>query len=177
MISENEKLVDEYIAFVAETSSKFEKIGDLSVNNEITPEKVNYALSLYYDVCLMLNSEYQRLKIEKTALELEYEELYAQWFSESKQILLEENSSKSAKPALKEIEQQLKVMHKNDYFVWQRKLLSAEMKCEHYIRMREILNKFDSILTNLAVNLRSELRALNIEGRANARQKFMPIRG
>ena len=42
--------------------------------------------------------------------------------------------------------------------------------------MRETLNKFDNVLTNLAVNLRSELRALNIEDRANARQKFAPIR-
>ena len=63
-----------------------------------------------------------------------------------------------------------------DYFAWQRKLVQAEMKCDHYIRMRETLNKFDNVLTNLAVNLRSELRALNIEDRANARQKFAPIR-
>lgn len=176
MTEENEKLIDEYIAFVQSTSKKYEQIGELASGNEVTPNKVNYALSMYYDTCRMLNDEYQRVKVEKTALELEYEELYAAWFQEAKEQLMAETSTRSAKPALKEIEQQLKVTHKMDYFAWQRKLAQAEMKCDHYIRMRETLNKFDNVLTNLAVNLRSELRALNIEDRANARQKFAPIR-
>lgn len=176
MTEENEKLIDEYITFVQSTSKKFESIGELATGNEVTPERVHYAMSMYYDTCRMLNEEYQRVKVEKTALELEYEDLYANWFQEAKEQLMAETSSRSAKPALKEIEQQLKITHKMDYFAWQRKLVQAEMKCDHYIRMRETLNKFDNILTNLAVGLRSELRALNIEDRANARQKFTPIR-
>ena len=73
MTEENEKLIDEYIAFVQSTSKKYEQIGELASGNEVTPNKVNYALSMYYDTCRMLNDEYQRVKIEKTALELEYE--------------------------------------------------------------------------------------------------------
>jgi len=176
MTKENEALIDEYIAFVQSTSKKYEQIGEIATGNEVTPGRVNYALSMYYDTCRMLNEEYQRVKVEKAALELEYEDLYAQWFHEAKELLMAENTGKSTKPALKEIEQQVKVTHKMDYFAWQRKLLQAEMKCDHYIRMRETLNKFDNVLTNLAVNLRSELRALNIEDRANARQKYAPIR-
>ena len=176
MTEENEKLIDEYIAFVQSTSKKFESIGELATGNEVTPERVHYAMSMYYDTCRMLNEEYQRVKVEKTALELEYEDLYANWSQEAKEQLMADTSTRSATPALKEIEQQLKITHKMDYFAWQRKLIQAEMKCDHYIRMRETLNKFDNILTNLAVGLRSELRALNIEDRANARQKFTPIR-
>lgn len=176
MTKENEVLIDEYIAFVQSTSKKYEQIGEIATGNEVTPGRVNYALSMYYDTCRMLNEEYQRVKVEKAALELEYEDLYAQWFQQAKELLMAENTGKSAKPALKEIEQQVKVTHRMDYFAWQRKLLQAEMKCDHYIRMRETLNKFDNVLTNLAVNLRSELRALNIEDRANARQKYAPIR-
>ena len=176
MQESNERLVDDYVAFVTRTSKKYERIGDIATGNEITPDKVNYALSMYYDVCRMLNEEYQRVKVEKTALEIEYDEIYAGWFQEAKTLLVQENASKSTKPSLKEIEQQVKSSHHIEYYEWQRTLAQAEMKCEHYIRMRETLNKFDSILTNLAVNLRSELRALNIEDRANARQKYTPIR-
>lgn len=176
MKEENEKLIDEYIAYVMSVSKNLEEIGDIATGNEVTPERLNWALSKYYDTGRGLNDEYQRVKVEKAALELEYEELYSSWFQEAKESLMAENEGKTAKPALKEIEQRLKVDHKEEYFEWQRTLIKAEMKCDNYIRMRELLNKYDSILTTLAMGLRSELRSLNIENRANARAKFAPIR-
>jgi hypothetical protein len=45
-------------------------------------------------------------------------------------------------------------------------MIAAEAKCEFFIRLRETLNKYDSILVGLAASMRSELRALNIEDRA-----------
>ena len=46
MTEENEKLIDEYIAFVQSTSKKFESIGELATGNEVTPERVHYAMSM-----------------------------------------------------------------------------------------------------------------------------------
>ena len=169
-----QNLVDEYVEFVMKSMKDFEKIGNLIQGSEIPPARVNYALSMYYDTCLALNTEYQRWKIQKLNAELEYDAIYADWFAEAKAILVAENSSKSAKPALKEIEQQVKTDHKEEYYSWQRKLTSLEAKCDFYIRLREILNKYDNVLTNLAMSLRSELRALNIESRANVRNQFSP---
>jgi hypothetical protein len=158
--------VEEYIQFVSENIEKFESIGDLIRLNEVPADKVFKAMANYYNVCLALNAEYQRTKVVKLDVEIEYEAKYSEWFQEAKAILYLANEEKKAKPALKEIEQQIIAMHRLDYFVWKKRLTSAEAKCEFFIRLREILNKYDSILVGLAASMRSELRALNIEDRA-----------
>jgi hypothetical protein len=105
----------------------------------------------------------------KVDAEIEHEAQYAEWFQEAKTALYSANEEKKAKPALKEIEQQIIAAHRLDYFVWKRRLAGAEAKCDFFIRLRETLNKYDGILTGLAASMRSELRALNIEDRAENR--------
>jgi hypothetical protein len=158
--------IGDYIKFVTDNLSKFESIGDLIRLNEIPIDKIFKAMANYYNVCLALHAEYQRSKIEKLDFEIEYEAKYAEWFQEAKASLYHANEEKRAKPALKEIEQQIISTHKLDYFVWKRRIASAEAKCDFFIRLRETLNKYDGILTGLASSMRSELRALNIEDRA-----------
>jgi hypothetical protein len=158
--------IEDYVKFISENIKKFESIGDLIRLNEVPVDKVFKALANYYNVCLALHAEYQRLKIEKLDIEIEYEAKYAEWFQEAKASLYYANEEKKAKPALKEIEQQIIASHKLDYFVQKRRLAAAEAKCEFFIRLRETLNKYDGILTGLAASMRSELRALSIENRA-----------
>jgi hypothetical protein len=159
-------MVEEYIAFVEKNVREFKKIGDLVRQDEVAIDKVFKAMANYYTVCLALNQEYQRFKIERVDLELQFEALYADWFQEAKQSLYALNEEKKSKPALKEIEQQIIAAHRLDYFVWKRRIASAEAKCDFFIRLRETLNKYDSILTGLAASMRAELRALSIEDRA-----------
>lgn len=161
-----ETMVEDYILFVQENIAKFQDIGQLIRQNEVVLDKVFKAMANYYNVCISLNQEYQRLKIEKVNLEIEYESIYADWFHEAKLALYSATEEKRAKPALKEIEQQIVSTHRIDYFVWKRRLASAEAKCDFFIRLRETLNKYDGILTGLAASMRSELRALSIEDRA-----------
>jgi len=167
------QFVEDYIKFVTEELSKFESIGDLIRMGEVPIDKVYKAMANYYNVCLALSAEYQHAKIEKLDVEIEYEAKYAEWFQEAKSSLYLDNVEKKAKPALKEIEQQIIAVHKVDYFVWKRKLANAEAKCEFFTRLRETLNKYDGILVGLATSMRSELRALSIENRAeNTAQRF-----
>jgi hypothetical protein len=161
-----ENMVEEYILFVQENIERFKDIGQLIRQDEVAIDKVFKAMANYFNVCISLNQEYQRLKIQKVNLEIEYESLYADWFQEAKTALYSENEKKKAKPALKEIDQQIVAVHRLDYFVWKKRLASAEAKCDFFIRLRETLNKYDGILTGLASSMRSELRALNIEDRA-----------
>jgi hypothetical protein len=158
--------VEDYIKFVSEEIAKFESIGDLIRMNEVPVDKVFRAMANYYNICLALNQEYQRFKIECVDLELQFEALYSDWFQEAKTAMYSVNGDKKTKPALKEIEQQIIVSHKLDYFVWKKRLANAETKCEFFIRLRETLSKYDGILTGLAASMRSELRALSIEDRA-----------
>ena len=160
------EFIEDYVKFVTENLEKFKSVGDLIRMNEIPIDKVFKAMANYYPVCLALHAEYQRAKIEKLDTEIEYEAKYADWFQEAKSSLYYANEEKKAKPALKEIEQHIITSHKLDYFVWKKRLISAEAKCEFFIRLRETLNKYDSILTGLASSMRSDLRALNIEDRA-----------
>jgi hypothetical protein len=164
-----ENLVENYILFVQENIAKFKDIGQLIRQDEVAIDKVFKAMANYYNVCISLNQEYQRYKIEKVDLEIEYEAEYAEWFQEAKNALYSVNEQKKAKPALKEIEQQIIATHKFDYFIWKKRLASAEAKCDFFIRLRETLNKYDGILTGLAASMRSELRALGIEDRAEDR--------
>jgi hypothetical protein len=164
-----ESIVEDYVLFVQENIVKFKDIGQLIRQDEVAIDKVFKAMANYYNVCLSLNQEYQRLKIEKVNLEIEYEAQYAGWFQEAKTTLYSVNEAKKAKPALKEIEQQIITAHRFDYFIWKKRLASAEAKCDFFIRLRETLNKYDGILTGLAASMRSELRALSIEDRAENR--------
>ena len=165
------QFIEDYVRFVSEELKKFQDIGNLVRRDEIAIDKVFKAMANFYNVCLALNSEYQRAKIEKIDLEIEYEAVYADWFLESKQYLYLQNDEKKAKPALKEIEQQIIASHKIEYFNWKRKLASIEAKCDFFLRIRETLNKYDGILTSLAQAMRSELRALSIEDRAESRSE------
>jgi hypothetical protein len=164
-----ENMVEDYVLFVQENIAKFEGIGRLIRRDEVAIDKVFKAMADYYNVCVSLNQEYQRFKIEKVDLEIEYEAKYAEWFQEAKTALYSVNEQKRAKPALKEIEQQIIAEHRFDYFVWKKRLASAEAKCDFFIRMRETLNKYDGILTGLASSMRCELRALSIVDRAEGR--------
>jgi hypothetical protein len=164
-----ESMVEDYILFVQKSVEKFRSIGQLIRQDEVAIDKVFKAMANYFNVCLALNSEYQRLRIEKVDIEIEYEAQYADWFTEAKQSLYIQNDEKKAKPALKEIEQQIITTHKLDYFIWKKRLAKADAKCDFFIRLRETLNKYDGILTGLASSMRSELRALNIEDRAENR--------
>jgi hypothetical protein len=165
-VDKTSDLVEEYVQFVSESLKKFESVGDLIRMNEVPADKVFKAMANYYNVCLALNAEYQRAKVTKLDIEIEYEAKYAEWFQEAKAALYLANEEKRAKPALKEIEQQIISTHKLDYFVWKKRLAVADAKCDFFIRLRETLNKYDGILTGLASSMRSELRALNIEERA-----------
>lgn len=158
--------IQEYIKFISDNISRFEKIGDLIRDGSVPLDKVYKALANYYNVCLSLNSLYQQVKIEKVDMEISYEEIYAQWFQEAKESLYSVNADKKAKPALKEIEQHIIAAHKIDYFVWKRKLAQVDAKCDFFIRLRETLYKYDGILTALASSMRCEMRALSIEDRA-----------
>jgi hypothetical protein len=165
------KYVEDYIKFVTDELAKFQNLGDLIRRDEVAIDKVFKAMANYYNICLALNQEYQRSKIEKIDLEIEYEAQYADWFQEAKNSLYIQNDEKKAKPALKEIEQQIITSHKIDYFFVKRRLAKAEARCEFFVRLRETLNKYDGILTGLAQSMRSELRALGIEDRAENRNE------
>lgn len=168
---ENKKIIENYIKFVQENIEKFGEIGKLIRTNEVPVDLVYKALAKYYDVSLMLNTEYQRVKIEKEMLVLEYDQWYADRFEVAKSEVLSETEAKKTKPSLKEYEMRVKTKFALEYASFTRRVTQAECECDFFIRLRDTLNKYDSILVTLSANMRSEMKSLSIENRAESRQR------
>jgi len=163
----NTGVVERYIAFVEKTIGQFREMGSLLREDEVDTPSLNKALASYYDVSLSLNSEYQRQKIEHSQLELDYQQWYDEKFTEAKRAVLNEYAnSKSIKPSVKEFEVQLRSENQAAWREWQDRLTELDARVQFLLRLRELLNKYDNILSTLSYNIRSEMKSLSIEGRA-----------
>ena len=165
----NEK-VNSYIEFVNDMIEKYKKIGELidPDSNTVTPEKINSALSLYYNVNLALCAEYQRAKIQYEAMSIDFQNWKDKNFEEAKATVLAEYEDKKIKPSVTEFETRARTLHEAEYSLRTMELQEAESRMRFLLRMLETLNKFDSILTAISYNMRSELKALSLDDRMNA---------
>ena len=169
----NEKLtekVDSYIAFVNNMIDKYKKIGELidTDSQTVTPEKINSALSLYYNVSLALIAEYQRAKITYEAMSIDFQNWKDKNFEEAKATVLAEYEDKKIKPSVTEFETRARTLHEAEYSLRNMELQEAESRMRFLLRMLDTLNKYDSILTAISYNMRSELKALSLDDRMNA---------
>ena len=169
----NEKLtekVDSYIAFVNDMIDKYKKIGELidTDSQTVTSEKINSALSLYYNVSLALIAEYQRAKITYEAMSIDFQNWKDKNFEEAKATVLAEYEDKKIKPSVTEFETRARILHEEEYAYRTMELQEAESRMRFLLRMLDTLNKYDSILTAISYNMRSELKALSLDDRMNA---------
>ena len=176
----NEKQIEDYINFVQETTAEFSEIGNLinEDRGEVSPLKLNRALAQFYNISLALNSEYQRQKINHLALTTDYQEWYDNAFVRAKEKVIESYSggNKTIKPSIKEFETTLRVDNRKEWKEWELKVKTSEAKVRFLLKLRETLNRYDSILTTISYNMRSEMRALSIEDRSNAKTENTRIR-
>lgn len=174
---ETSKLVENYIDYVQKTIQEFSEVGELIINNEISPLKLNNSLAKFYSISLALNAEYQRQKINHSILETEYQLWYDEKFIESKRkVISEYENSRSIKPSVKEFEIELRRSYRDEWRDWDLLLKESEAKTQFLLRLRETLNKYDNILTTISNNMRSEMRSLSIESRSNKNLDNVPLR-
>lgn len=165
-----DKTVKEYIAYVEEMVSNYRKIGDLvdNASDTITPQKINTALSQYYNMSLAICAEYQRQKIQYEALKLEFDIWQDTIFEEAKRQVLAEYSETKIKPSVKEFETRARMNHLEEYKEKNFELTRAESRMRFMLRMLDTINKYDNILTAISYNMRSEMKALSLDDRMNA---------
>lgn len=164
-----ESTVDRYVAFVEKMISEYRKIGDLiDDHNEVTPARVNTALSMYYNISLALIAEYQRQKIKFETLNIEYKEWEDEKFQEAKENVINSYQERKIKPSVKEFETQMRTDNKVEYKRRTLELVEAESRMRFLLRLLNNLNRYDSILTTISYNARSEMRALSLDDRMNA---------
>lgn len=164
-----ENTIERYVSFVDKMIKEYQKIGDLiDEHNEVTPARVNTALSMYYKISTALIAEYQRQKIKYEALSIEYKEWEDQKFQDAKEKVIDTYQEKKIKPSVKEFETQMRIDNKVEYKQKTLELVEAESKMRFLLRLLENLNRYDSILTTISYNSRSEMRALSLDDRMNA---------
>lgn len=159
-------LVDTYVSYVEETIRKFGKTAKLIHKEEIRPQELNYSLASYLEVNIGLIAEFQRAIAEKVDFESQYEEWWDKKFSEKRKEMVAETSSKG-KIAVKEIDVEVRLAYPEEYQVWETKHQELTAKVNFLERLVELYKKYDSVLTTLSSNMRSELRSLNLESRMN----------
>jgi hypothetical protein len=164
--------VENYIAYVQRMLSRFKETGDLIRENDVAVDKINKALAGFYNVSLALSAEYQRAKIEEKNLQLEFESKWDTWFSDARTLIrsMYKGGDKTIKPAVKEYEIQARMSNRDEYDEYQSKITVAEAKTQFLLRLRETLNKMDSILVTLSANMRTEMKSLSIETRGQESQ-------
>ena len=171
MTEQLNKKVNNYIEFVNDMIDKYKKIGELIDTNTqtVTPERINSALSLYYNVSLALIAEYQRAKINYEAMSIDFQNWKDRNFEEAKAtVLAEYENNTKIKPSVTEFETRARTLHEAEYSLKSMELNEAESRMRFLLRMLDTLNKFDSILTAISYNMRSELKALSLDERMNA---------
>ena len=171
-------MVEDYVQFVQEVIEKYSKHSQLINQNSdtITPQTLNYVLAQYMPTNTALIAEYQRAKIENTQLLLQYEEWYDEKFVQVRQSMIDESEAKTAKISVKEIETQLRVETRAEYYYWQKRLKKAEFQERFLLRLVDQYKKFDMILTTISRNMQSEMLALSIENRMNQTGKENKVR-
>lgn len=164
--------IDYYINFVEEQIRKYRDKSKLIISKDIQPYLVNKTLAEYQDINLMLNAEYERAKTKFVEIQDAFQEWWDEVFLKAREYLnpLDRPATKWA--SIKEIEAYTRHNNKEQFRIWKRKLNDVDARMSFIKRLLDQWKKFDGILTTLSTNMRSELRALSIENRANDDRKI-----
>ncbi len=165
----SEKIVVQYMSYVDEMIKAHRQIGDIiNEKNEVTPQRINTALALYYKVHTTVIAEYQRQKIKYEAKALEYKAWEDERFQEAKKVVIDSYEEKKIKPSITEFQVQLRLSNKEEYQKRNLELIELEARMRFMLRLLEGLNRYDSILTTMSYNSRSEMKSLSLDERMNA---------
>lgn len=163
-------ITERYIKFVDDMIQSYNKIGNLinSESGEITPEKINTALALYYNTSLALIAEYQRQKINFEAETLEFKAWEDEKFEEAKHSVFADYEDTKIKPSVKEFETRMRRINKDEWLERSMVLTESQSKMRFLLRMMDTLQRFDNILTTISYNMRAEMKSLSLDSRMNA---------
>jgi hypothetical protein len=175
------QIIENYIQFVQETIEKYKQNVDLVGNGYLTPDMINEALANYSAVLFSLTAEYQRIKAQTYEKRLQFDSWWDEKFVETRRELNDTSLPASKWLSKQEIESEVRYRYKEEYQEWKRSLFELEHKESFYRQMLDNWKKIDNILTNLSLNMRSELKSLSLEDRANSKlngvdkaQSFVP---
>ena len=166
----NEKLMNDYISYVTDTINKCKKMGDLidDIQDAVTPQRLNTALAMYFNISSWLIAEYQRQKITYETTKREFDAWRDDLFEQAKKQVIYEYAETKIKPSVTEFETRARHMRKDEYQARLAELETSESRMRFLLRMTDLMKSYDSILTTLSSNMRQEMRTLSLDSRMNA---------
>jgi len=166
----NESMMEKYVAYVSEIVNRCSKMGDLvdEIQNAVTPQKLNTALAMYFNISSWLIAEYQRQKIAYESEKRSFSMWWDEQFEKAKKQVLLEYAETKVKPSVTEFETRARLMNQGEYYMLQAKVDTSEARMRFLLRMTDLLKSYDSILTTLSSNMRQEMRTLSLDNRMNA---------
>lgn len=158
----SETCEESFIDFVLKSIDDYKKYSDELNSNirEVSPQTVQYLLSIYQSTKFGLLAETQRRKSNYRQLNRQFKSWWNTKLSDSKKLLTVDGKKF---PAVKDYTVKAEEDNKIDYTEWQDKLQDAEDKYEFIKLLRDDWNSFQFILQILNSNMCSELRSLNID--------------
>lgn len=166
----NEQLMNQYVTYVTDTIAKCKKMGDLidDMQDQVTPQRLNTALAMYFNVSTWLIAEYQRQKICYEITKREFDAWKDDIFEQAKKQVIYEYAETKVKPSVTEFETRARHMNRDEYQQKLADLETAESRMRFLLRMTDLMKSYDSILTTLSSNMRQEMRTLSLDNRMNA---------
>lgn len=165
------KTEKDFTEYVQSMISKFSKNAQLIVDGEVSPKDLNRALAEYQSLNIALIGMYQKVKIEKSMAEIEYQKWYDNSFIKARNELNEDLESKKIKISVTEIETLVRNKNEKDYYEWQNSKILLEHKEAFILRLVEQFKKWDSILIAISNNMRQEMRTLDIYSKLDSDHK------
>lgn len=143
-----------------------QSVGNMIVNDEITPEKLNETLANYWQVSRYLITLYESVSLEYEQMKLDYDCWYAETFIDCK-ATLNEDRSKSKFASTSEIHQFLVANNIEEYRKKQNVLITAEKRRSFYAKLLDNWKANSQMIIQISQNMRTELLSLSTERKAN----------
>ncbi len=154
--------VQEYMVEVQTAISQLKEIGSLrSSTNTISPETINSHLSNSYNYYKVIVSEYERKKYEHEMRKTNFQIWWDEKFIEVRNKLNDgRTASKFASKS--EIDSQTRVDNKEKFSELNDELIKSDYILATYRRIMMKFPDFENNLRTLSVNMRSEMKNLNL---------------
>lgn len=166
----NNSIVEQYVKYVSDIIGKCDKMGNLidELEGAVTPQRLNTALAMYFDISSWLIAEYQRQKIVYEAEKREFDLWKDEIFEQAKRQVIYDYAETKVKPSVTEFETRARTSHKDEYESRLASVETSEARMRFLLRMTELMKSYDSILTTLSSNMRQEMRSLSLDMRMNS---------
>lgn len=161
----NEDQNNEYVDFVLKSIETYRNYSDKLTSDDfqVYPQDVQYLLASYQSAKFGLLAEKHRRLQHWRLLSRQFKRWWNTKVDEARTELTANIKAGGKFPALKEYSIKAEEAHKQEYSDWQDRVEDAEDKYKFMEDLKKDWDEFQTILSSLNSNMKSELKSLSID--------------